>query len=290
MDTYQLLKSPMGDEIRRLFQSCQSNLLISSPYVQPFGIETLMDAVAGSSDNLSIHLLTSLQTQNILGGSLDMGSLVTLCEQFTKTTIRSLPRLHAKVYIADRASAVVTSANLTYGGFYGNYEYGVLLTDSAAVSVIVDDMLRYSALGSEFGIELLRSLHGEVMVLKGLRDEAKKTQTETPAIRAVDDKIRSLDSSLLRNRVHDRTINSIFADTIRYLLTQRPMTTSELYRHIQEIHPDICDDTIDHLINGQNFGRKWKHYVRNAQVFLQRRGDICLTNGQKWELKLSSKG
>ncbi|MEK7270344.1 MAG: hypothetical protein AAB215_05290 [Planctomycetota bacterium] len=49
---------------------------------------------------------------------------------------------------------------------------------------------------------------------------------------------------------------------------------------IQNIHPDICDDSIDRVIDGQHFGKKWKHFVRSAQQHLKQRGEIRLQNGR----------
>lgn len=61
------------------------------------------------------------------------------------------------------------------------------------------------------------------------------------------------------------------------------MSTEALHARIKDIHPDICDDSINRVINGQRFGRLWKHHVRNAQQFLKRRGEIMLQNG-RWQL------
>ena len=81
-------------------------------------------------------------------------------------------------------------------------------------------------------------------------------------------------------------MHAIFSDAILHLLRRRPMSTIDLNRAIQQIHPDLCDDSVDRVIDGQHFGKKWKHIVRNAQVFLRRKGAIQLV-GKKWHVKLS---
>jgi hypothetical protein len=63
------------------------------------------------------------------------------------------------------------------------------------------------------------------------------------------------------------------------------MSTVEINQAIKRIHPDLCDDTVDRVIDGQHFGKKWKHGVRTAQVFLRRRGDIRRESG-KWQLAI----
>ncbi len=50
--------------------------------------------------------------------------------------------------------------------------------------------------------------------------------------------------------------------------------------------PDLRDDRTGLVISGQHFGKKWKHIVRNAQVFLRRKGAIQLI-GKEWHVNLS---
>jgi hypothetical protein len=47
-----------------------------------------------------------------------------------------------------------------------------------------------------------------------------------------------------------------------------------LHGYIHDIHPDICDDTLDRVIDGQHFGKLWKHRVRTAQAHLKEKGLI----------------
>lgn len=55
--------------------------------------------------------------------------------------------------------------------------------------------------------------------------------------------------------------NEIFSNTILYLLKKRNgLSTYEMHPRIQEIHPDICDDSIDRVINGQHFGKKMETF------------------------------
>jgi hypothetical protein len=39
------------------------------------------------------------------------------------------------------------------------------------------------------------------------------------------------------------------------------------------------------VINGQQFGKRWKHAVRNAQQYLKRSGQIVF-DGMRWSLAL----
>jgi hypothetical protein len=61
------------------------------------------------------------------------------------------------------------------------------------------------------------------------------------------------------------------------------MQTEQLHFYIKQIHPDLCDDSIDRVIDGKHYGKRWKHYVRNSQQHLKSKGLIELTNGI-WKL------
>lgn len=45
-------------------------------------------------------------------------------------------QLHAKIYMADRRQAIIASANLTKGGFEGNYEAGIWMRDPSILKEI----------------------------------------------------------------------------------------------------------------------------------------------------------
>ena len=41
--------------------------------------------------------------------------------------------------------------------------------------------------------------------------------------------------------------------------------------------------SIDRVIDGVHFGKRWKHYVRNAQQFLKRTGRVYY-DGDRWHM------
>jgi len=50
---------------------------------------------------------------------------------------------------------------------------------------------------------------------------------------------------------------------------------------IEAIHPDLCDNSVDRVIDGKRFGKKWKHAVRTAQQQLKKQGLVRLAN-DRW--------
>ena len=55
-------------------------------------------------------------------------------------------------------------------------------------------------------------------------------------------------------------------------------------RRVAAIHPDLCDDSVDRVINGIHFGKKWKHAVRTAQQSLKNKGTIVLEGVQRRDI------
>lgn len=82
----------------------------------------------------------------------------------------------------------------------------------------------------------------------------------------------------LRSGPRDTT-NLIFSRTVLYLLSSDSLSTEQIHPLVQQIHPDICDDSIDRIIGGVRFGICWKHIVRNGHQSLRRRGAISYGGG-----------
>jgi len=87
--------------------------------------------------NRDVRLLTYLSKMDIIGGASSLDSLTALIKAGVRCRyISSGPRLHAKVYVFDDRSAVVTSANLTRNALNTNIEVGVHLSGVAAHELI----------------------------------------------------------------------------------------------------------------------------------------------------------
>ena len=279
----QLLRSPWASHFDALLAEASSSLVLCAPFIGRGPCKRVQARTAElASPAFQLTVLTDLSRDNILSGVTDVFALADVAKAWPTVAIRFLPSLHAKVYIADNRRAIVTSGNLTDSGLFRNFEYGVLFTDADEVQTITRDVLEYGALGSPIDkgqLEVLCTVVGE---LREMRQAAERT-LNTRIHREFDRRLLEVDDEILRVRAAGRSAHAIFADTILHLLKKRPMTTVEINQAIQRIHSDLCDDSIDRVIDGQHFGKKWKHGVRTAQVFLRRKGDIHLEN-KLWEL------
>ena len=283
----ELLRSPWSVRFEEVLSNATSSLILCSPYVSDTACERVRrHATAHRSREFRLTVLTDLSCDNMLSGATDVAALTKLVSSVPDATVRFLPSLHAKVYIADDKQAVVTSGNLTEGGLVRNFEYGALFTDAPTVRSIREDILQYASLASPIDETHLVAFASVVEDLRTMRAAAER-EARSRIRREFERRLRQVDDDLLRTRAAGRTAHAIFADTILYLLARGPLRTVELNDAIKRIHPDLCDDAVDRVIDGRHFGKKWKHGVRTAQVFLRRRGDIMLQEG-RWRLVVAN--
>ncbi len=231
-------------------------------------------------NSVRVVVLTDLRPESALNGSTDLEAFVRLGNNLPKFDLTHLPSLHAKVYVADRSMAIITSGNLTDSGISRNFEYGVVSADEAVVGEIRRDFESYALLGARVSTEEITALLVEMKELKNLYKKAERT-VRARARRAFNEKLEETRVHLMRHRAKGKTTNAIFSETILFLLVRSPLRTVDLHPLIQRLHPDICDDSIERVIGGLHFGKKWKHYVRNAQQFLKREGLIRF-DGERW--------
>jgi phosphatidylserine/phosphatidylglycerophosphate/cardiolipin synthase-like enzyme len=283
----ELLREDWKEKLASLVQCASEHVLVSSPFVSRRGVDFLIDHLPHSiQQGGSIQVLANLSPKNIVQGATEPESLQKLNESVSNTIIHHLPGLHAKVYVADTKEAILTSGNLTAGGLEQNYEYGVTTSDAEAISVIRADLEEYAGLGARVQEDELQSYIEAAQNVRSTFREQEESQAEA-AQQKFEKALAEAKDELVRLRLQGNSTNATFGKTILYLLRRKgPMTTKELHPHIQRIHPDLCDDSIDRVVAGENYGKRWKHQVRAAQSTLKQRGDIVLKNG-KWRLSES---
>lgn len=282
-DSVELLTSPWSTRFYDLVNLAEEELFLVSPFLgnRPLAKVSNLLSEKQASRQIRVNIVTNLAVDSLINGSLDVSALLSLVQTIPNSTVVYLPSLHAKMYIADTKAAVITSANLTTNGLSGNHEYGVLLRDKKLVLQIKNDMSLYSSLGSKVSLETLTSLKRVTQELQIVRQQVDKS-IKSKVKAAFEQQTETAKLELLRVRAEGKTTHGIFSETVLYLLNQKgPLTTIELHPLVQQIHPDLCDDTMDRVINDVHFGKKWKHYVRNVQQALKRSGEIGF-DGQRW--------
>ncbi|MFQ5758499.1 MAG: phospholipase D-like domain-containing protein [Candidatus Bathyarchaeia archaeon] len=286
---FQLLQSPWAEHFDSLIKQAHLSLVIASPYVGRGPCNRITDIKSSPEEKngLSILVLTDLSRNTLLSSATDVSALCDMSDAFRQMEIRFLPSIHAKVYVADDKLAVITSANMTNSGLLNNFEYGVKVDKRSLVRRIKADIIEYAALGTRIEPAKLKFLAQISSELKRIRAEVE-VSVKSRLRKEFERRLSNFDEEIIRARAAGRARHAIFADAILYLLARRPLPTVELHPLIQSIHPELCDDSIDRVIDGRHFGKKWKHAVRTAQQNLKEAGKIELREGV-WYLKRKSR-
>ena len=281
-----------------LFRQAEAEFVIVSPFLGREPVEALRDVLCRRkrSEQIRIRCVVNSSSDHLLNGSVDSEAMVLLAKDCPQADISHLGGLHAKVYIADQKAALVTSANFTWSAWRRNREIGVWLEEpnlvreayqwASAIQEIStpleeEDLSRLAQLSGGLAKQQRFTLSGE--------QKAAAASIQEVLIWA---RLRSLHAArqtgkhTFKPSLSSTSENRIFASTILYLLrTQGPLTTRELHPLIQTLHPELCDDTVERIINGVHFGKRWKHMVRNAQQYLKRTGLITYDpNTRKWAI------
>jgi len=280
---------PLGKQwgltLASLVASAQSELIVASPFVVSYGTDFVLRHLSLSMRTRGrLVFITDLSPKNVCQAATEPAALMSLAGALANTTIRHLPRVHAKVFVADGETAIVTSGNLTTGGLRHNHEYGVELRERVIAEIVRRDLLELAELGASVSCE---SLAAYCIAAARVRESFEQEQRTAAAAarRQLAKALRLAEDDLVRMRLAGGAMHAVFAKTIRYLLRMHgPLSTEELHPLIKDLHPDLCDDSVDRVIDGQHFGKKWKHAVRTAQQQLKKRGFIELRQG-RWFLQ-----
>jgi hypothetical protein len=278
----ELYKSPWRDDFERALRSVRHRLMIVAPYITKREAEMVRRKLKEQKNEVSVRTLTSLNVESVLAGALNVEALDVLANVSASSEVVTLPRLHAKIYVFDESSAVVGSANLTTSALDSNFEYGVALTNPSLVQQVIADVGAYARLGSEVRKENIAELSatvGDLVTEHHRRQRSASKEAEEAFRNALDNADRTFSETL----VGERSAQETFSEAVLYVLSDGPAATRAIHPKVQQLLPDLCDDDEELVINGDRFGKSWKHQVRNAQQSLKRKGLIDLTDG-KWHL------
>lgn len=243
-------------ELGAMLKTAERAVMVCSPFVGSAGTAFVQSHLPdGFSSFGRIDFLTNLSVKNLCQMSTDPRALQRLLQHFPNTTIHHIPGLHAKTYVVDDSHAILTSGNLTAGGLYRNLEQAIVISERDIVRTMRSHLAEFASLGANVPHSLLESYCRAIEpVLASLRNEQRRAQK---AIRqSFERALQPIDDELIRIRLASGAMHTVFARTIEYLLrTRGPLKTVQMHPMISAIHPDLCDDTVDRVIDGRHFGK-----------------------------------
>ena len=264
-----LLGRGWRDDLGGLVAAASRDVLVAAPYIKSAEAAWLCDQLRPGVDVLT---LANIDANSLRTSSLDLAALRRLAGVSPASRVVSLSHLHAKVFVADEVGAIVTSGNLTRSGLDRNLEYGVLFDEPALIGTVRRDMLLQVRLGRDVD-------EGRFAELASLETELREkysdleASAEPGAQRRLDEVMGRARREFASTQVGDRSRNAMFGDAILVTLERGPQVTPDIHEQVRALLPALCDEE-ELVINGERYGKAWKHHVRNAQQQLRRRGMI----------------
>ena len=273
---HEVIRSPWKNQFLELAGSARCKVIATAPFITRDALVEFVNALR-KPDQTEVVIGTTFAADSVAHGFLDLNALLWACVELPRIRVNHVPRLHAKVYISDNVSAIVTSGNLTMASLLHNNEYGVRIFDRDTVIAIERDVEEYMALGAPVTCDSIGELTAVASKFRKSDTPLKERNADMELQLAIDEFencVRHLRGTTNESRT------AIFAKTILHALRSGPMKTADIHEMVRGTQPDLCDDDIERIINGVRFGKRWKHDVRNAQQMLKRRGKITLLDSR----------
>ena len=159
----QYIQPPWENYFFSKVRSVEKSLYLSSPYIKSTVATLFYEVLRSKQDlNLSLQILTRIRIQDLIEGASDLEAFEKLLQleelEGINVEVRCISNLHAKVYIFDENSAIVTSSNLTSSGLKSNIEYGIEVTDPTAIQQMLVDMGNYWDAAETLTTEMLEQV------------------------------------------------------------------------------------------------------------------------------------
>ncbi|MCH9704681.1 MAG: hypothetical protein K0U15_00960 [Proteobacteria bacterium] len=273
MSNLKLYTRGWRNSFERFLGGVSEELIVVTPYMRLDEANFTADCLR---KDVRVRVLTDINDTALTSGALQAEAVMRLATISSHSSAKNLPRLHAKIYVADEKRAIISSANLTKGGLDNNFEYGVEIATNAVVANIRADISEYEKIGATVTIEQLQKIACAAETVHSKKTSSKKSKEE-----------QILLQECLRLRVGERAPTAIFADALRYILLRSGgvgLTHKQIIYSVEEIYPDLCTEG-NRIINDVRYGKLWKHHLRNAQQSLKKRGEIEYSAEKRWRLK-----
>lgn len=267
--------------LESLASTASESLLIASPYIKVGEAQWICGKM---HPGVEVTTLANIDADAVSTSALDIAALVVLASASSSSRIVALPSLHAKVFVADDRSAIVTSGNLTRSGLDTNIEYGVLFRDSKRVRHVRKDMMDLARLGSSVSATAIAELEPLEAELREARAHVDESAAPS-AKRRFEDAVSQAQPAFAGTHVGNRSAHAVFGDAIKFVLASGPRTTTAIKQEVRMLLPALCDDRKHFFINGEPYGREWHRRLRHAQQHLKRKGIVAYDSKRKtWQL------
>jgi hypothetical protein len=141
--------------------ACKTDLVLVAPYIKYGVAKRIVEVLdeTGTSNNISLTLITNVSTRNFVSGASDTEALEVILKKIPQTSLIAIGNLHAKCYLFDSRVAIITSGNLTASGLLENLELGTEIIDDEAVGNLRSSLInQYGSIGKRISIDDLMAI------------------------------------------------------------------------------------------------------------------------------------
>lgn len=232
----EIITNPWHNKFIDLVADSKESIKITSPFINK---NICNDVISHKNKDAKFELITNFKIRNIYTGSVDLDGLEHIIEN--RGLVKNHSLLHAKIYLFDDKNAIITSANLTKGGLYSNYEYGLFTDDTEIVSKIAHDFNSLSN-HDDTGIILKRHIY-EVRTL--LTKMPEEIVTSFPKYDLTDsDKLRLNEDDVveIKNEVLTSTLRGWKLEVFKCVnsISNSVFSIHDVYKfenHLQNLYP-----------------------------------------------------
>lgn len=196
----QVIKTPTKNIFMSNIKDAKNNIILCAPFVKKNIVKEIINSKQTTANMI---LITSSSLPSFVTGASDVEAIEMLISN--RIQVINHQQLHAKIYLFDKAKAIITSANLTHGGLNKNYEYGVLLDDIKAIEQINNDLdclIKDKTSSGEFSSSMVDEIKNNVKALK-VANYKITTDKNDDEIILVDDVVQSLNLKSWLKDIYD---------------------------------------------------------------------------------------
>jgi hypothetical protein len=157
-----VLYPPLIEELNKLYMEASKEFMIVSPWIKHDVLKYIIRATPKIA--IQLRVLTVGKLRDFARGSSDIESIEWLLT--SKAEISLISNLHAKIYIADRKRAILTSANLTSSGLRKNIEVGILINDQEEIDILAETIDEWFKEGRHVDDQWLNTMRKDLALCK----------------------------------------------------------------------------------------------------------------------------
>lgn len=125
--TINIINKNFGKTFYDLLENTSQELLIISPFISFKTADHLATWLNENDNNINCTIITRFNREEFIQGANSIEGLERL--QAAGVKLYALQHLHTKLYIFDKKSVIMGSANFTFKGFFKNHELGMFIED-----------------------------------------------------------------------------------------------------------------------------------------------------------------